>query len=45
MNKLKNISTILTDSFKCIICLENAKNTIFIPCYHMCLCKYCYDKL
>lgn len=35
----------LPDSFKCIICIEIVKNVIFIPCYHVALCKKCYDDL
>lgn len=45
MNKLKGLSLLLTDSFKCVICIENPKNIIFVPCYHMALCSTCYDKL
>lgn len=45
MNKLKGLSMLLTDSFKCIICIDNPKNIIFTPCYHMALCKTCFDHL
>lgn len=45
MDKLFKISRLLTDDFKCIICIENAKNVIFKPCLHMCLCSICCDKL
>ena len=45
MKKLRNFSDLLTDSFKCIICIDNAKNVIFTPCYHMVICQLCYDSL
>ena len=45
MEKLRKFSDLLTDSFKCIICIDNAKNVIFIPCYHMVICQVCYDSL
>jgi len=25
----------------CMICCENQKNIVFIPCYHVCVCERC----
>ncbi|ELP87739.1 inhibitor of apoptosis 1, diap1, putative [Entamoeba invadens IP1] len=33
------------DSKVCRICLENQKNTVFIPCGHICSCSECASKL
>lgn len=45
MDKLMSLKHLFIDSFKCTICFENPKNIIFTPCYHMALCKPCYDRL
>lgn len=45
MEKTFELSKNLTDDYKCIICIENAKNVIFRPCLHLALCKLCYDRL
>ena len=45
MDKLFKISRLMTDDFKCIICIENAKNVILKPCLHMCVCSICCSKL
>lgn len=45
MQKTFEISKTLTDDYKCIICIENAKNVIFRPCLHLAICKLCYDRL
>ena len=29
------------DSKKCTICLTEEKNTIVVPCGHLCVCKGC----
>jgi len=28
----------------CIICMENPKNIVLLPCKHMCMCKQCYEQ-
>ncbi|XP_039249104.2 uncharacterized protein LOC120326822 [Styela clava] len=33
------------EAFACAICLENAKNTVFQPCGHICSCQTCALKL
>lgn len=45
MQQLQKISSLLPDSLKCIICIEIVKNVIFIPCFHVVLCKRCYEEL
>lgn len=45
MDYLESISKCLPDSIKCIICIEIVKNVIFLPCYHVALCKKCYDEM
>lgn len=45
MEKLINVSKIMVDDFKCIICCEIAKNVIFKPCLHMAVCSLCNQKL
>ena len=30
---------------KCIICMDNDKNTIIRPCNHMCLCDECAEEV
>ena len=34
-----------TEENICIICLCERKNTMILPCRHMCLCNYCADHL
>ena len=41
--KLKN--TKIFEVTKCIICLENNTNSIFLPCGHKCTCYNCSNKL
>jgi Zinc finger, C3HC4 type (RING finger) len=45
MKKTFEVSKTLSDDYKCIICIENAKNVIFRPCLHLAICKICYDRL
>lgn len=45
MAKTFEASKTLTDDYKCIICIENAKNVILRPCLHLAICKLCYDRL
>merc|ERR1719498_1644971 len=33
------------DDGLCVICLTNEKNTVVIPCRHLCLCKECAEEL
>ena len=28
----------------CVICMDKAKDAIFYPCGHMCVCKPCGDR-
>ena len=34
MQKLRNYSQTLPDMFKCIICVDIAKNVVMLPCKH-----------
>jgi len=34
----------LNDEDACIICYNFKKEYAFIPCGHLCMCKYCVDK-
>lgn len=45
MEKLINVSKLMVDDFKCVICCEIAKNVIFKPCLHMAVCSLCNQKL
>lgn len=45
MDKLRGISDLLTDDFKCIICIENLRNVIFKPCLHLAVCKICFEAM
>ena len=29
----------------CIVCMEDEKSVLLMPCKHMCMCKGCTDKL
>lgn len=31
-------------SLLCIICMDNKVDCLIKPCYHVCICKNCYDK-
>ena len=33
------------DSLKCVICINDDKNTIVMPCGHLCICKDCAKEL
>ena len=35
----------MSDSEACIICLDNPRNTMFLPCAHKVLCKECRDEM
>ena len=43
--KLDQLGEILTDDFKCIICLDKPKNIILKPCMHMAMCRECLKRL
>ena len=43
--KLDAVGEILTDDFKCAICLDKPKNIILKPCMHMAMCRECQKKL
>ncbi len=30
---------------KCLVCHERECDVVLIPCYHLCMCKQCYDEL
>ena len=30
--------------YECVICLNNPKDTVMMPCKHMCCCSSCYRK-
>jgi Zinc finger, C3HC4 type (RING finger) len=33
------------ENLECTVCIFNKRNTIVIPCHHMCLCEYCANIL
>ena len=33
------------DETECIICMDNMKNTMFVPCGHICVCDNCHKGL
>ena len=39
------ISGELTDEITCIICTDNCRNVICLPCQHLSMCYDCYSKL
>ena len=39
--KIKN----LEDRFECIICLNNERNNLFLPCKHLVCCSSCIKKI
>lgn len=45
MEKTFELSRNLSEAYICTICVENAKNVIFRPCLHLCICKLCYNRL
>lgn len=42
---MKKISSLMTQEMKCIICFDNLKNIILVPCHHMAMCSFCYENL
>jgi hypothetical protein len=37
--------TFVGDDHLCVVCLENARNIVLIPCGHMVLCDVCCDDI
>ena len=35
---------VLTDD-SCVVCLDNKRSRVLVPCGHLCLCAACHDKL
>lgn len=35
----------LPDDLKCVICFENPKQVIILPCGHVCLCEECSNRI
>lgn len=35
----------IDEDIDCVVCLSNPRNTILIPCRHMCICSECTDGL
>ncbi|CAJ1021571.1 Zinc finger, C3HC4 type (RING finger) containing protein, putative [Leishmania lindenbergi] len=33
------------DAEQCVICLENCKDTVFLPCRHLCTCWSCASRI
>ena len=33
------------ESMQCVVCMDNARNIMLLPCNHVCLCKSCSDQL
>ena len=44
-NSNSSSSTNLANTRDCVICLADEKNTVVLPCRHMCLCQDCAEVL
>lgn len=44
LDKLYRVSELMTDNFKCTLCMKLARNVIFKPCLHMAVCSVCCEK-
>jgi len=45
--KIKNINKITTEKTEdneCLLCLDNKKDIVFIPCGHVSMCSGCANK-
>ncbi|KAI2799666.1 hypothetical protein BLOT_011572 [Blomia tropicalis] len=46
VNKLeKNYDDDNDNSFECVICMSDLRDTLILPCRHLCLCKSCANSL
>ena len=43
--KLKDLSKLSVDEFKCIICFNDVREIILLPCRHVSLCSSCYCEM
>lgn len=40
-----NMRSSYTDDNLCVVCLDRRRNTILLPCRHLCVCRYCSYKV
>ena len=43
-DKIQKMDTILVTKLECIICCENIRNVIALPCNHIYACSMCFEK-
>ena len=45
LRNLKKDFRDVSDKLICIICQENDREVVILPCKHLCLCQFCADKI
>jgi len=39
------VETDIANTNECCVCLEKTRNTVLVPCHHMCLCESCAEDI